>query len=442
MIHTRNIAAALAASTCLTAAARPRGLVSTVRADASDPNAMLGELNKAFHAFKDANDARLAELEKRGAADVVTTEKVDRINANMTEIQATIDGLLEKIAAAQIGSGERGQAQTAEQRAYATAFNRFFRRGVEDGLAELAVKAALQSDSSDDGGYLLPPAMEGEITRLLPTVSAMRQLAQVISISTPAYRKPINRGGAASGWVGERDSRTETDTPTVNLLTFPAMELYANPAATQTMLDDGMIDIAAWLADEVSITFAEAEGLAFCQGNGVDRPRGITQYDTVADASWAWGSIGYIASGVAAALSDSSNNGIDALISMVYGLKQGYRGNAAWLMNKSTVSTVRKLKSATEELYLWQPPVAAGQPATLLGYPLADDDNMPDIAANAYPIGFGDWRRAYVIVDRVGTRVLRDPFTNKPYVHFYTTKRVGGGVQNYEAVKLLKVATS
>lgn len=174
----------------------------------------------------------------------------------------------------------------------------------------------------------------------------------------------------------------------------------------------------------------------------MNRPRGILAYNTVANASYAWGKIGYTASGVGAALTDATHNGVDALIDLVYGLKQGYRRNARFLMNRSLQATIRKLKSKTEELYLWQPPVQAGQPATLLGYPISDDDNMPDIAAGAFPLAFGDFRRGYLIVDRFGIRVLRDPFTNKPYVHFYTTKRVGGGVQNFEAIKLLKIAAS
>jgi HK97 family phage major capsid protein len=202
------------------------------------------------------------------------------------------------------------------------------------------------------------------------------------------------------------------------------------------------VDIAAWLADEVSIAFSEAEGTAFISGSGVNRPRGLLSYDTVADASYAWGKLGYVVSGVAAALTDSTNNGIDALLNLVYAPKQGYRQNARFLMNRKTQSVVRKIKSKTEELYLWQPSVQAGQPATLAGYPIVDDDNMPDIAAGVFPIAFGDFQRGYLIVDRQGVRVLRDPFTNKPYVHFYTTKRVGGGVQNFEALKLLKIGTS
>lgn len=187
--------------------------------------------------------------------------------------------------------------------------------------------------------------------------------------------------------------------------------------------------------------FAEKEGLAFFSGDGVNSPRGISSYTMIADASYAWGKVGFKTSGVAAALSDSTHNGADAITDLVYALKQGYRTNGRFLMNRTTQAAVRKLKSKTEELYLWQPSIQAGQPPTLLGYPVVDDDNVSDIGANAFPIWFGDFKRAYLIVDRAGIRVLRDPYTNKPYVHFYTTKRVGGGIQNFEALKALKIST-
>ncbi|WP_246727923.1 phage major capsid protein [Chelativorans sp. Marseille-P2723] len=304
------------------------------------------------------------------------------------------------------------------------------------------MKAALRTDSDPDGGYVVPEEMENTIDRVLGTVSAMRSISRVISISTGTYKKLVNQGGAVGGWVGEHDARSETDGPRLSALEFPAMEVYANPAATQTLLDDSRISIEQWLADEVSITFAELEGAAFIAGTGVNQPRGLLSYDKVADSSYAWGKLGYLATGVAGKLSDSTHNGVDALLDVVYAIKQGYRQNARWLMNRSTQAAIRKLKSKQEELYLWQPSMQLGQPATILGYPVVDDDNMPDIGADEYPIAFGDFQRGYLIVDRMGVRVLRDPFTNKPYVHFYTTKRVGGGVQNFEAIKLLKAAAS
>lgn len=415
---------------------RARGLVG-VRADASDAKAIFTELRKTFEEFKAEREEELKGI-KAKFADVVQTEKVDRINAEVSNLQAALDEVNAKMAALTVG-GAGSDADPAKAE-YNNAFNRWFRKGVDNGLGEMAVKASLQTDSDPDGGYVVPEQMESGIDRVLGTVSAMRNIARVVSISTGTYKKLVGQGGAGSGWVGERESRPETDTPTLNELAFPAMELYANPAATQTLLDDASVDIAGWLADEVAIAFAEAEGTAFINGSGVNQPRGLLQYDTIANASWTWGKLGFVASGVAADINDGTHNGIDALIDLVYSIKQGYRQNARFLMNKTLQSKVRKLKDTGSgtELYLWQPSAQVGQPATLLGYPIVDDDNMSDVGANAFPIAFGDFNRGYLIVDRVGIRVLRDPYTNKPYIHFYTTKRVGGGVQNFEAIKLLK----
>lgn len=417
-----------------------RGLAAAPRADASDATAVLNELKRTFEAFRAERDKELADI-KKNLADVVQTEKVDRINAEMTKLTAELDRINATIAAVQAGAGTDGKATTAERREHRKAFGQFFRKGADAGLRDLEVKAALRTDSDPDGGYVVPTETEAGIDRVLATVSVMRQLARVVSISSSGYKRLVNQGGTGSGWVGERSTRTETGTPTLAELSFPVMELYANPAATQTMLDDAAIDIEQWLADEVSITFGEQEGGAFISGDGVQKPRGLLSYTAVANASYAWGSLGYVPTGVAAALTDGSNNGTDALISLYYALKAGYRNGASWLMSDPVMGTVRKFKDVQGN-YIWAPPANSADVATILGKPVYTDDNMSAIGANAFPIAFGDFGRGYLIVDRVGIRVLRDPFTNKPYVHFYTTKRVGGGVQNFEAIKLLKVATS
>jgi HK97 family phage major capsid protein len=215
--------------------------------------------------------------------------------------------------------------------------------------------------------------------------------------------------------------------------------MYANPMTTQGMLDDGIVDIAAWLADEVNITFAEQEGAATMTGNGVKRPRGLFAYDTVANASYAWGSVGFVVSGGASGFASSAP--ADALIELYHALKQGYRNNGVFLTSDATLAAMRKFKDGQGN-YLWAPPTVADAPSTILGKPVRTDDNCPAVAANAFPVAFGDFKRAYLMVDRQGIRVLRDPYTNKPYVGFYTTKRVGGGIANFEAVKLLKIAAS
>jgi HK97 family phage major capsid protein len=418
--------------------ARARGLILSPRNDAGgDAVKVLNELKTTFEAFKAENNKELADLRK-GMGDVVQSEKVDRINAQIGELQTALDQVNAAIKASSLGGRDAGETDP-DRRAYASAWDKYFRRGVDNGLGDLAVKAKMSTDSDPDGGYVTPAQVEQTIDRVLGKVSTMRQLARVMPISASVYKKLVGQGGTTSGWVGEKQARPETDTSKLSELQFPAMELYAQPAATQTFLDDAAVDIGAWLADEVNIEFAEQEGSAFIKGDGVNKPRGILGYNTVADDNWAWGKLGFVASGVAAALTDGTHNGGDALIDLTYALKQGYRQGAAWIMNRKTAATVRKLKDADGN-YLWQPALVANQPSTLLGYQVADDDNMDDIGANKFPIGFGDFQRGYLIVDRQGVRVLRDPFSSKPYVLFYTTKRVGGGVQNFQAIKLLKIS--
>jgi HK97 family phage major capsid protein len=420
--------------------ARARGVYG-VRADAANAATILNELKTTFEQFKAERDKEVADL-KKGLADVVQTEKVDRINDEIGKLQKSLDEVNALIAAVRVnGTGADGKL-TAEEKAHKVGFNQYFRKGVDAGLRDLEVKASLKTDSDPDGGYTVDITTEQAIDRVLANVSAIRGIARVITISTGSYKKLTSQGGATGGWVGERASRTETNTPQLAAMEFPAMELYANPAATQSMLDDSRIDIGQWLADEVSITFGEKEGLAFYSGDGTNQPRGIASYTMIADANYAWGKIGFYTTGVAAALNDATHSGSDGLADLVYGLKQGYRNNARFLMNRKTQAAVRKLTTlGTEKLPLWQPSLAAGQPATLMGYPITDDDNVADIGANAFPIWFGDFARGYLIVDRMGVRVLRDPYTNKPYVMFYTTKRVGGGVQMFEAIKALKCST-
>ncbi|HEY2069824.1 MAG TPA: phage major capsid protein [Rhizomicrobium sp.] len=395
------------------------------------------DLRQAFEEFKDANDNRLAQIEKRGSGDVVSEEKVDRINRALDEQKKLIDDLV--LASARPSLGEtKAQPTDRATRERKAAFDRYMRKGDASGYASLEVKA-MSEGSSTDGGYVVPMEIAQTIDRILTKASPIRAIASVQQIGTSLYRKPITTVEAASGWVGETDAVSQTNTPTISAIDFPAMELYAMPAATQPLLDDAQVDIEQWLAGEVQIVFAEQEGAAFVAGDGSNKPTGFLHYTTAADASWTWGHIGYIASGADGAF--TADDPADALINLAYAPKQGYRANGTWVMNRKTESVVRKFKDTTDN-YIWQPGASAGQPASLLGYPVAEAEDMPDIASNSYSIAFGDFARGYLIVDRVGIRTLRDPFTAKPYVLFYTTKRVGGGVQNFEAIKLMKFAAS
>lgn len=415
---------------------RARGLVG-VRADATDPKALLAQINGAFEEFKTSHNAALKQQ------DVVQTEKVDRINATITDLGKELDKVNSNIAALKIGGGAGGGKDPAIGE-HALAFNRFFRNGAEAGLKDLEIKAKLSTNSDPDGGYLVPEEMEQSIDRVLGTVSTIRSLASVMTISAgDTHKLLVNQGGAGSGWVGESEARPETNSPTLKEIAINLGELYANPAATQKMLDDGRIDIAAWLADEVSTVFAEQEGAAFATGDGVNKPRGILSYTNVANASYAWGSVGYIASGASGAFptATTSVSPADPLIDLYYSLKAGYRNSASWLMSDATMGATRKLKDV-DGRFVWSAPTAIGEVATVLMKPVYTDDNMSAIAANSYSIAFGDFKRAYQIVDKFGIRVLRDPFTSKPNVLFYTTKRVGGGIRNFEAIKLMKFAAS
>lgn len=399
----------------------------------ADMAGAFGDFMNAFEHFKEANDERLGELERRMAADVVTIEKVDRINAHLDEQKRVIDALNLKSRRPQIGGGaEQKDARAVEHK---QAFEAYVRKGETGELRGLEAKA-LSVQSDPDGGYLVPDETETEVGRLLAEASPIRAIAGVRQVSSSVYKKPFATTGPATGWVAETGVRPETASPQLAELQFPAMELYAMPAATQTLLDDTAVNIDQWIAEEVQTAFAEQETAAFVNGDGIAMPKGFLNYTNVADDTWTWGNIGYIPSGA-----DGAFAGSDALIDLIYAVKAGYRQNGHWVMNRKTQGEIRKIKDGDGN-YIWQPAAQAGGAATLMNFPIAESEDMPDIASDSYSIAFGDFRRGYLIVDRVGVRVLRDPYSSKPYVLFYTTKRVGGGVQNFEAIKLMKFAAS
>jgi HK97 family phage major capsid protein len=411
-----------------------RGILA-VKADATDPKAIIEGLHKAFHEFKAENDARLKAIEAKGNADPLLAEKVEKINAEISAIsamKAQLEAIETAVARSQFQGG--GAVNDKAKAEHAQAFEKFFRKGVEAGLSDLEVKASLKTSSDPDGGYTVPEQMESNIDRIVGTMSALRRLATVMNISTDTYKKLVNVGGAGSGWVGEMGTRSETNTPLLKEIAINTKELYANPAATQTLLDDSAINIEQWLANEVVEIFADQESDALINGDGVNMPKGILAYTTIANSSYAWGKVGFITTGAASTFPDP-----DRLIDLQHSLKSVYRNGAAFLMADATLAHCRKFKDG-EGNYLWRPGLEVGAASTLLGKPVETDDNMPVIAGNAFPIAFANFKRAYLVIDRVGIRVLRDPYTNKPYVHFYTTKRVGGGIVMYEAIKLLKVA--
>ncbi len=399
----------------------------------------MAELARAFEAFKETNDARLAAIEGRAPGDVLTEEKLARIDAALDTARTRLDRLSLDGRRPPLGSGtgQDGPAlRDGASIAHKAAFDLYVRAGESGGLKRLEEKA-LSAGSGPDGGYLVPAEVERMVLTRLANLSPIRALATVRVISGGQYKRAVSVRDAVSGWVAETAPRPQTDTPLLSELTFPAMELYAMPAATQTLLDDAVVDIDSWLADEVETTFAEQEGTAFVTGNGVSRPRGFLTYDTVANTAWVPGKLGTVATGVSGGF--AAANPSDVLFDLVYGLRAGYRQNATFVMNRRLQSTIRKFKDADGN-YLWQPPLAADRAATLMGFPVAEAEAMPNLGANSLSLAFGDFRRGYLVVDRAGLRVLRDPYSAKPYVLFYTTKRVGGGVQDFDAIKLLSFA--
>jgi HK97 family phage major capsid protein len=405
----------------------------------SEPGDVAGafeDFARTFEAFKQANDERLGEIETRLGVDAVTEEKLARIDAALDESKRRLDRVqIEKARPALGGEADRRDPALAEHKA---AFDVYVRAGEASGLKSLEAKA-LSAGSGPDGGYLVPPGIETEVLRRLANLSPIRSIASVRTISGGTYKRAISTAAPATGWVGEAGARTQTNAPTLSELAFPAMELYAMPAATQTLLDDAVVNIEDWLAAEVETVFAEQEGAAFVAGDGLNKPKGFLAYPTVANSAWAWNSLGYLPTGVAGAF--AASNPSDVLVELIYALKAGYRQNARFVMNRRTQSTIRKFKDSTGA-YLWQPPASLGQPATLMSFPVVEAEDMPDIAAGSLSVAFGDFGRGYLVVDRTGIRVLRDPYSAKPYVLFYTTKRVGGGVQDFEAIKLLKFTVS
>lgn len=401
--------------------------------DSREIKAAVEALGQTFEEFKTANEERCAAQTRGG--DVLLEEKVQRLNAELGSLSAKFDRLQMAGRRPHRGGAQEGGTDTAieHKRAFV---DKFLRKGLESGLQTLEEKA-LSIGNAEDGGYAVPLEIDQRIEALLKDVSPIRRIASVVQIGSANYRKLVNLSSGASGWVSETAARTETATTQFAEVVPPLGEVYANPAATQAMLDDAFFDVEAWLADEIATEFGVQEGAAFVNGNGTDKPKGFLTYATAATADGvrAFGTLQHVVSGVNGGF--PASNPSDKLIDLIHALRPVYRGNAVFVMNTNAVALIRKFKDADGN-YLWRPGLADGGPATLLGYPLMEAQDMPDLTTGSLSVAFGNFERGYVITDRTAVRVLRDPFSNKPYVHFYATKRVGGGVVNSEAIKLLK----
>lgn len=314
------------------------------------------------------------------------------------------------------------------------AFEGFVRSG-----ATIEMKA-FTGVTGDAGGFAVPREIDAQIDAVLKSISPIRSIANVVKVGSAGYRKLVTTGGTPSGWAAETDVRPGTATPVFVEIAPPMGELYANPSASQAMLDDAAFDVETWLAGEIATEFAKAEGAAFVGGSGVARPKGFLTQPTAAtaDSVRPFGTLQYLASGVAG---DFAANPQERLIDLVQSLRAPYRQGASFVMNASTLARIRKFKTS-DGAFVWAPSLAAGQPATLLGYPVIEAEEMPDIAANALGIAFGNFKAGYIVTERTETAILRDPYSNKPFVNFYATKRIGGCVTNSEAIKLMKFAVS
>jgi len=316
------------------------------------------------------------------------------------------------------------------------AFNAYLRSGDDDGLRGLELDAkSLSTSVNSDGGYLVDPQTSETVQSVLNSAASIRAIATVVNVEATSYDVLVDHTDIGAGWATENGSLAETDTPQIDRITIPLHELSALPKASQRLLDDSAFDIEGWLANRIADKFTRAEAAAFVKGDGVDKPKGILDHSIVDDAIWSWGTIGYVPTGATGDVTPES------VVDVVYALGAQYRANATFVMNSKTAGVMRKLKDA-DGRFLWSDGLAAAESARLLGYPVLTAEDMPDPDTGANAIAFGDFGAGYTIAERPDLRVLRDPFSAKPHVLFYATKRVGGDVSDFAAIKVLKFAAS
>lgn len=429
----------------------------------------LEDQGKAFEAFKSANNALIAaKAEGKAVGDL--TAQVEKLSAELDkldEMKTAIDNIMktanrpkndteakaEAELIAEVKSfnlmlradyQSKGKTAPAEvdAKGYAEYKSAFFKVMTGTPMNSLSgdEQKAMSAGSDPDGGYLLPPSTVGRMVSKIYEQSTMRQLATVQSISTDKLEGIVDNNEADAGWVSELGTRSDTSTPQVGKYEIQAHEMYAMPKASQKILDDAATDVEGWLAGKVADKFARVEGAGFTTGTGVGQPRGLFAYATAAtaDDTRTWGTFEHIVTGANGTFHTTK---ADPLQDMIGAFKDHYLQNATWLMRREVRTAIRKMKEATSDRYLWEPSLQAGQPDRLLGYPARVDQYVPAMATGSLSLAFGDIREAYTIIDRMGIRTLRDPYTAKPYVVFYSTKRTGGGAVNFEAVKFLKFST-
>ena len=426
------------------------------------------ELSQAFVTFREENDKRLVEIEKHGQASVETNAKVDRIGATVAALDTKIKQLNVAMNRPAIGNSAvaqpemkdandfgkllnarlqvRGQLPVAwgvdEHRLYKAALEKFIRRQGDTGMLDEVERKALSVGSEPDGGYWVTPDMSGRIVQRIFETSPIRVIASAQTISTDALEGIRDIDQATQGWVAETAARAATNTPQIGKWRIAVHEQYAFPQATQQLLDDGAVNVEQWLSDKVSDKFARTENTAFVLGSGNGQPRGFASYPTAAtaDATRGWGTMEHVATGTAASLGVGTAAS-DKVIDLVFKMNANYRRNATWVMARSTLAEVRKMKDG-QGAYLWERDYSQRQGGLLLGYTVTEAEDVATIGTNSLSIAFGNFQMGYQIVDRAGISVLRDPYTNKPYVGLYARKRVGGDVVHFDCVKFLKFGTA
>lgn len=386
---------------------------------------------KAWEDFKAENNARLKAIEEKSStADY--DAKLAKINADLDSIADQQKSIEAKMARA---SAAPEHASADEHKA---AFSRFIRRG--DVTALDGIKGMVVRDDAN-GGYLVPEAVVGPIVQRIFDGSPMRQVARVQAISGNAIEGVVSYGQLSVSWVDEVTASSDPTTPTLKKYRIETNTQRSSPRVSPILLEDGAVNVEQWLGEQIARDFALSEQTAFITGSGANQPRGITTYTTAAtaDASRAWGQLEHVATGTSGGFG-SNANGVDKLIDLTGKLKSGYRQGAVFMMSKATLAATRVLKTSGGD-YIWEPSTQAGNPSVLLGYPVIEAEDMPVVAANSLSIAFGNFT-GYMIADRMGLSVLRDPYSNNPYVTFHATRRVGGGVVDFDAIKFLKFATS
>lgn len=385
---------------------------------------LLIQQQKAFKEFRGANDARLDLLEESGGVDVLTQEEIEKSTKGLAGLREQVREI-EKIMGRAGGTGALGGSDMETSKG----FDKYLRSGDASDLEQKSLNVGTDAN----GGYAVPAQLDANLRNYMFDANVMRQICEVVQATTGDYKIAVNTGGLAAGWVGETAARPETDTPTLAEVTPPTGELYANPAASQWMIDDAGFDLEGWLTREVQGKFASLEGSSFIDGNGTNKPKGVLDYPsaTTDDDTRAFGTLKHTVAAGATAIT------ADELINLTYDLRGVYRAGAVFLMNSKTSGYLMTLKSS-DGVYLWQQSLQAGQPSQFAGFRVYVDEAMPDIGASATPVLCGNFRMGYRIIDRSPLRVLRDPYTQKPFVHFYSTKRVSGCLVDSNAIRILQ----